>query len=103
MTRVFDNVPEREVNRGGITVDTTWQDTFKHLAERARETTWGLPAWDQSILGLCVMLEESLAREAELSNVQNKLKGLQMENGRLRKQVREANDRVLDVKSPIAR
>jgi len=78
VTRVFDNIPEAQIERD------EWQTNFKSLGERGRETTWGLLHVDRRILGLCVMLEESLAREAELSNVFNKNKGLQMENGRLR-------------------
>ena len=103
--RVFDNIPEAELR--GINAppqaDGGWQNYFKHLGENARVTTWGMKESERWILGLLVQLEESLVREEKLTEVFNKNKGLQMENGRLRKQCGEANDRAVAAKKETKR
>ena len=86
----FKNIPESEITRRG------WREYFANLAARARHTTWGLQDEPRRILGLCVMLDEALEREEkraqfadelaeQLDDAHRKIKGLQLENGRLKK------------------
>ena len=81
MTKLFEHIPKREVYRLG------WQDHFKHLAETAKETSWGLTDELRWQLGLCVQLEEALTEIEKIKGALNKMKGLQLENGRLRKKI----------------
>ena len=104
--RKFEGIPEQEIIR------TEWQEEFKALAEHGRETTWGMKDKDKRVLGLCVMLEETLEREtrhldssmtqAEIGVEQaNKIKGLQLENGRLKARLERFAQSVRD--RPIGR
>ena len=106
MTRKFEGIPEKEIIR------TEWQESFRQLGERGRETTWGMKDHDKRILGLCVMLEEALARESstleqqaeqfnDLCGTRNKIKGLQLENGRLKAKLERFAQAVRD--RPVGR
>ena len=100
MIRVFENIPEEQLIRNG------WGIAYRELAERGRETTWGLRDKDKRLLALCVMLEEAqeqvvictergdhyLAAKKELTN---KVKGLQLEMGRYKKQIGDLNIELL--------
>jgi predicted nuclease with TOPRIM domain len=93
VTRYFDNIPEEQITREG------WQHPFARLANSGRTTTWGLKDSDKRLLGLCVMLEENMATVDEqvealgrangrYHEAKNKIKGLNLENGRLKAQVK---------------
>jgi len=100
MTRYFDNIPEKQITR------KEWQHPFVRLANSGRTTTWGLKDSDKRLLGLCVMLEETEYQAARASQIEsnllanlkaerNKVKGLQLENGRLKSKVKKL-DEVID-------
>jgi len=102
--RKFEDIPEKEIIR------TEWQEEFRSLGERGRETTWGLKDHDKRVLGLCVMLDESLERESALNKnetfaedllhkLQNKLKGLQLENGRLKAKITKMDELITELKA----
>ena len=100
MERVFDNIPEAQVQR------KEWQGTYRELADRGRETTWGLREQDKCILGVCVMLEEAEAAyfsegamvnklAGEVTELRNTIKGLQLEKGRMRKYIESLKQSLL--------
>lgn len=84
----FKNIPEQEVVCEG------WRDHFSKYAAQARATSWGMLENERRILGLCVMLDEALEdlagledKQAEIEELQRQLKGKQLENGRLKKEI----------------
>lgn len=57
---VFAGIPASEA------ITTDWRVYFRSLAERACETSFGLPDNQRRVVGLCVLLDKAEARIAEL-------------------------------------
>lgn len=79
MSGEFDNIPEAEV------VTTNWRSTFSHLAQRARETTFGLPDPQRRVLGVAVLLDRAEAELEELRPLKDELAGLKLTLARYKK------------------
>lgn len=91
-----DSIFQHPKVRAQARLGPDWRENFRDLAQRALDTSWGLPEPQRQILGLAVQLDhaekslslaiaakgmadaEAAALRAQVGDLQDKVKGLEL-------------------------
>ncbi|MHC4708260.1 MAG: hypothetical protein ACYS8I_14365, partial [Planctomycetota bacterium] len=75
-----------------------WRDEFDSISKRAEETTWGFPRDMQIQMWLIRELEAAELKLEVMQESHNKMRGVRLENGRLKKQLEQLKEKMAKAK-----